>query len=283
MKRSSFARSASVQTMLGSRAAWLTLLVLLGRASWGGIPIPDHVVYGTIAMGNLAVTNSAAFGNVTVEARRSSDGFLLATYRMGSKSAQGPFYYVLRVPMEEGDTIPISGVRAEDSLVVTVRRSGILELSSPTFQPASGQPRRLDFGLPIDTNGNAVPDTWEESNLGKPTLDLGGDSDGDGVSDGDEYVAGTGPNDGQQVLWLGIRSTSPESVEVTFLAVAAQGAGFEGRRRYYSLESSTDLVSWESVVNFSRVEALNQQVVYRAPVTEDGKPAFFRARVWLEP
>jgi hypothetical protein len=262
---------------------WVAAWVLLGRAALGGVPIPDHVIYGTIAIDHRAVTNSPVQGNVSVEARRSKDGVLLASYRMGSQTKQGPFLYVLRLPMEQGNVTADGNAGAAESIVVTVKRLNVVRHESSTLQPVSGEARRLDFGVPIDTNGNGVPDPWEDVNLGVPTVDLGRDSDGDGASDVQEYTAGTKPNDGGDILGLQIRSASNESVEVSFRALAAQGTGFEGRKTYYALEMSTDLSSWVSVGNHSRIEGANQQVVYQAPPVADGKPAFFRARVWLEP
>ncbi len=276
--------SRGVRTSHGRRAVgWLAALVLLGRAALGGVPLPDHVIYGTIAIGHRAVTNSPAQGNVTVEARRSTDGSLLASYRMGSQTRQGPYDYVLRLPMEQGDVTAEGSTVTDELIGVTVKSLDVLQHASPNFQPVSGEARRIDFGVPIDSNGNGVPDPGEDTNLGVPTADLGRDSDGDGASDAQEYTAGTKPIDVREFLGLEIQMTVGESIDVAFHALAAQGIGFEGRRRYYALEMSTDLVSWVSVGNHSRIEGLNQRVVYQASAVADGEPAFFRARVWLEP
>lgn len=259
------------------------LLVLGGREGLSAVPTPDQVIYGTIAIDSQAVTNSPSQGNVTVEARRAADGSLLATYRMGSQSRQGAHYYVLRVPMETGVQASIIPARPDEWIVVSVKRLDTVQFTSAAFEAVSGEARRLDFGAPTDTNGNGVPEVWETLQLGGPSADLGGDSDGDGASDGAEYLAGTKPTDPLDVLRLEVGAASLESVEVAFQGAAAEGVGYEGRKRYYALETSTDLVSWNTVSNLSRIPATNGWIIHQVPASEDGEPAVFRARVWLEP
>jgi len=51
-----------------------------------------------------------------------------------------------------------------------------------------------------DSNGNGIPDAWERQNFGTTGIDPNADPDGDGMSNLQEYLAGTNPNDGTDNL-----------------------------------------------------------------------------------
>lgn len=55
---------------------------------------------------------------------------------------------------------------------------------------------------PVDTHGHGLPDAWQQIHFGSvsPTNLLQGDPDGDGMSNGDELLAGTSPSDALSVL-----------------------------------------------------------------------------------
>jgi len=88
--------------------------------------------------------------------------------------------------------------------------------------------------LGADTDGDGMPDQWEQDhnlNPADPT-DAGQDADGDGVNNLDEYRSGTNPRDGQSYLrclsvqWVGDR------VRIQFEA----GAG-----RSYSVQYASEM------------------------------------------
>ena len=58
---------------------------------------PDNLIYGNITLNNVLVT--AARTDVVVEARRTTNGPAIASYRMGSDPAAGNFY-TLRLAIE---------------------------------------------------------------------------------------------------------------------------------------------------------------------------------------
>lgn len=60
--------------------------------------------------------------------------------------------------------------------------------------------------------------------------------------------------------------------------------GYEGRTRYYALETATNFASasWRVVTNYSRIKGTNQFAVYCSQPTATNSIAFFPARVWLE-
>ena len=101
----------------------------------------------------------------------------------------------------------------------------------------------VDEGADVDAD--TIADAWEFEQVagdGQPAdltiLTLGGDADGDGVSDEDEYAADTNPFDSLDRLQ--ITSMVPHSglgeVELTW--------GPWSSRRAYAVNSSTDLQTW---------------------------------------
>ncbi|MEI9961506.1 MAG: hypothetical protein WDM76_10380 [Limisphaerales bacterium] len=218
------------------------LLLCCWRAG-ATLPLPDQVIYGTIAIQNKAVTNNVTSTNVVIEARRSSDNQLLASYRMGSATSQGKLFYVLRVPMEDAPTSSIGFAQPDDTLIVTVKKLNAVQFTSTNIPPNSGTALRLDFGASVDTDGDGIPDGWELVHGGN------GDSDGDGISDKAEFAAGTSATDPDDAFRLAVQQTTNGLAEVSFHARSAGGDGYAGLTRYYALDSTTDLTigSWTAV------------------------------------
>lgn len=108
------------------------------------------------------------------------------------------------------------------------------------------------------------------------------DSDGDGVSDDQERVAGTDTNDSADALrlearWLGSR------LEVSFLARSAAGYGYMDPIRLYTLEASRDTASgqWETVPGYVGIAGSDTIVRYIRPAS-DAEALFFRLQVWIK-
>jgi len=107
------------------------------------------------------------------------------------------------------------------------------------------------------------------------------DPDGDGFANQDEYIFGT--------LAL-TRDTSPLTFSITggnlslgFTARQASGAGYSGKTRHYSLETSTALTagSWTPIAGYSDIIGSNQPVNFStAPAASR---SFYTLRVWLTP
>lgn len=275
--------SLSSRVYLATRTASLMLLGSLGclfGLAQAGVPLPDHMLYGTIAIDGRPVTKADT--TVVVEARRSPGGPVVASYRMGSLARLGDYYYSLRLPVASAsDATPTQAILGE-SITLTVRSASrvAFQLRHDVTEP--GVALRLDFGAGIDTDGDGVPEGWELANLGASSGNLDRDTDGDGAADRTEYFAGTKPTDATDVLRLALVQEGA-NLQVSFRALRAAGTGFEGRTRYYALQSTTDPAGgqWLPVENFSRVPGNDQLLTY----VESGnsrESTFFRVRVWLE-
>jgi hypothetical protein len=259
-----------------TRLLLLALTQALLFSSVAGLPQPDNLIYGTISFSGIPVTSTNT--NFSVEARRTLLGPAVASYRMGSSSDAGQFFYVLRLQIETAPAQKATSLELGNTVFIIVKddAGGIRAQKNFTLATA-GDVARLDFGGAIDANGNGIPDDWEITN-GYDN----GDRDNDGTEAFGEYVAGTDPSDGNSRFSLSLSISNKQSV-VSFLGRQALGVGYEGRTRYYSLERSTNLLKgpWQALTNYDRVAGQNKAVTYVEPAATNA-PSFFRARVWLE-
>src|SRR5688572_7048218 len=187
-------------------------------------PLPDHLIYGTIAIDGRPMTR--ADKNVTVEARRSATGPVIASYRMGATSRLGEFYYALRIPVAASAEASASEAALGEPIVVTVRsaRGVAHEVIHQVTEP--GVALRLDLGAGADNDGDGVPEGWERATLGTTGADLSRDSDGDGANDRAEYAAGTRPADTSDVFRIAVENDG-EEIRVSFRALRATATGLE--------------------------------------------------------
>jgi len=107
------------------------------------------------------------------------------------------------------------------------------------------QKTRLNLTLGEDTDGDGLPDAWERMLIAASGEDLMltdispyDDFDGDGITNLDEYLAGTYAFDPQDGFRLNIVNVSGRTPYVEFMVI--QG-------RTYTLLASPDLKTWTPV------------------------------------
>ena len=144
-------------------------------------------------------------------------------------------------------TAPVGGTFAaapEGSRIAT--KDG---LGSFLISYADNQVTLSDFQL-ADTDGDGVPDHWMLEHFDSRTASAGflsgDDNDGDGISNRDEYLAGTSPKDNLSALKASMTVSGPEQagqgagIAITFQTIAG---------RTYDIQHSLDLEEdgWENV------------------------------------
>jgi len=205
-------------------------------------------------------------------------------------TAEGAEVVLLKEGVEIGRT-PITANRIDQSYELNVRmdqtRSGtalysdkavsvgglfslVVEMNGSTFYPIEvsgtleagngGERTRLDLTLGEDSDGDGLPDVWEQWQLYQagqyPAADgswdlsqisANGDFDGDGQSDGFEYIAGTFAGDATEVFGLEIKEKLAGNVRLEFYAITG---------KTYTIERSSDMLEWTRV-NFATESAQN--------------------------
>ena len=125
-----------------------------------------------------------------------------------------------------------------------------------------------------DTDGDGLPDTWEETHFGTPTAaDPAADQDGDTLSNHQEFLAGTDPND--PVSSLRITRISGDGQLQAGLTIEWTSAP----NVVYQLEASTSLAN--------PFEPLASGLIATPPLNsfslpQGTNPAFYRVRVQVE-
>ncbi len=112
----------------------------------------------------------------------------------------------------------------------------------------------FDQGDNPDTDGDGLPDSWENSNFGNLGQTGSGDADGDGLTNLQEYVFGTNPTSASSA-WRPAVVNDGSGFQVTFPTVVG---------RSYTLKYRDEIASgtWTSVTNTGNGQA--------NPVTGDG-------------
>ncbi len=260
-----------IRTLLGVLALTLTTI---GRAA---LPEPDTVIYGNITLDNVLVT--AARNDVVVEARRTTNGPAIASYRMGRDAALGNFY-ALPVTMES--VAPLSDPNAAqvgEQVFVSVLDQTGLRLQAALVIAERGDVQRIDFGVAVpDGDADGLPDAWELQWFGSLNRHPASPT-ANGFTALDHFIAGTDPNGAGFRLHL---TQTNQQKRVSFLARRAEGPGYTGMTRLYTLETRATLAagSWSGVLNYVDIAGADQTVEY--VTTDMSGSAFFRGKIVLQ-
>lgn len=233
-----------------SALLWLLCTLLLaGPALHAFPPAPHYTIYGDVRdqYGVLL----PADGSSVILYQGSKE--ILRQPLVASETAPFNYQIRMRIDMFRPSTSSYSSLalKAGTDFSLAVNIGG--QLFSPiemNTTPAIGSPagrRRLNLTLGIDSDGDGIPDAWKESQLyhagilpgpdgwDLSLIDRDGDFDNDGMSNWQEYIAGTYATDSESYLALEIKEMIGTFPHLQFYAIYGKS---------YTLEVSEDLKTW---------------------------------------
>ncbi|MEI8082974.1 MAG: Ig-like domain-containing protein, partial [Actinomycetes bacterium] len=133
----------------------------------------------------------------------------------------------------------------------------------------------IQAGAPADTNGDGIPDSWQTAYFGSVASTNavpGADPDADGMSNLNEYLAGTNPTNSTSVLRivsLSLTGTN-QPPELTFVSLL---------RHWYQVEWTADLLNpdWAGYTN--AVYGTGATLPVTGPVNTNSSQMFYRVQL----
>ncbi len=223
---------------------FLICLLLLMPSVGGFPPAPHHTIEGMVRdeLGNPLSGEGTLVRFITI------DG---APVEVRTLSGQpGGVNYRLLVPMDSGTTeTPYSQyaqtMQVPFNIEVVSGGKTYLPIEVRGVSMQLGEPgavTRLNLTLGEDSDGDGLPDAWEQAlmQLAGSLDNINGsdDADGDGLTNLEEYQAGTYAFDENDGLRLVFKELAEEQMTFEFLGVTG---------RSYRLMESTDLKVWREV------------------------------------
>ena len=138
-----------------------------------------------------------------------------------------------------------------------------------TLAPGTNLVFQAEYTFP-DVNGNGISDLWEQRFFGNISTHRSRftDSDGDGMSDYAEFIAGTDPSSPPPAVRLSAQRLSPTSCRLQWPTVPGQ---------QYRILSSTNMMAWADYSSW--IEATGTVARLDVPIQGSGKASFFRLQV----
>ena len=231
---------------------------LVNESAAQGIPEPSLVMYGVVRNAQDRDRLRVVFGNLTWQFQPVGGGAPLSV-STSLTNINDQFSYVLRVPCETevpGFTLSTNALRLGSSYTRSTvffngtNQATLIDPAQATFSLAAtarGRVERVDLNISIlfqDLDGNGIPEAWEQLYFGRTGIDPSADPDGDGLSNLEEYKAGTNPNDFQSQFKVVRITPQGGGVLVEWSSVT---------NRSYSILRSTDLLTGFQVLSGNRL------------------------------
>jgi hypothetical protein len=222
-------------------------LVILVRPVITVQPLSQSVVVG----GSVTLSVSASGNPLPLSYRWRKGGSVLTNIIIGDTNC---FFSITNVQPNPGTNTVIYSV-------IITNLAGSSSLSS-----------NVVLTVLADSDGDGLPDEWETANglSAADARDAALDTDGDGATNVEEYVAGTDPRDAQNHLRLEYARANDSGWTVRFLAVSNRTYALQARGGFSSNET------WRGVANILAMPT-NRTVELSLPMDASDAQRFLRA------